>query len=274
GPWPSDQRHEAECQFFQQNAKWRQPRGLKERELVNALSFLAIDLGTQSLRISAIDSTGRRLWEWSAPVESFIKGDIFEQSSQQWAALLDEGLYKAGREGLRPDAIAVAAPLAGYVALSQDGEALTPAAMYPDKRSSSYLGQVEDIVAGHSGANPHGLRAYIPDPLPHYLRIRDQSPEVFARMRHLLDATGWINWYLTGCHTLNYYTALRLYDNAVRETLGVRHGIFGDLVEIGAIIGSLQTDLCERYRLPPAPVVAATFDSKTAYIGSGIKDPG
>ena len=86
--------------------------------------LLAVDLGTQSLRLAAYDDAGRRRWAWSAPVDSHIEGDVFEQSPEQWESLLLQGLGEAQRAGVRPVALAAAGPLAGYVALGADGRAL------------------------------------------------------------------------------------------------------------------------------------------------------
>jgi len=44
--------------------------------------LLTVDLGTQSLRLVAYDNTGRRQWAWSAPVDSHIDGDVYEQSPE------------------------------------------------------------------------------------------------------------------------------------------------------------------------------------------------
>ena len=75
--------------------------------------LLTIDLGTQSLRLAAYDDTGHRRWAWSAPVDSFISGDIYEQSPEQWESLLLQGLGDAQRSGVKPLAIAAAGTLAG-----------------------------------------------------------------------------------------------------------------------------------------------------------------
>ena len=72
--------------------------------------LLAVDLGTQSLRLAAYDSAGRRRWTWSAPVDSHIEGDVFEQSPEQWESLLLQGLGEAQRAGVRPVALAAAGP--------------------------------------------------------------------------------------------------------------------------------------------------------------------
>lgn len=237
-------------------------------------SFLAIDLGTQSLRVSLIDSLGTHLWHWAHPVSSLVDGPVFEQSPKGWADLLEEALSALGRTGLRPDALAVAAPLAGYVAMDASGRPLTHAVMYPDRRTARHVPIVDRAVQSVPSANPYGLRTSIADPLPHFLRLRDESPQIFSQTRRLLDATAWLNWYLTGEYTINAYTALRLHTADVRRSLGVPEGIFGRPTPVGAVIGPLRQDLCEAFSLPSVPVVAATFDSKCAYMGSGIHRAG
>ena len=49
---------------------------------------------------------------------------------------------------------------------------------------------------------------------------------------------------------------------------------FGRLVEVGEAIGPLAPALAQRLGWPRVPVVAATFDSKCAYLGSGIRASG
>jgi len=232
-------------------------------------TILAIDLGTQSLRVSALDTSGLRLWSWSGPVDSKVDGDVFEQFTGQWASLLDTALNEAERAGIRPDAIAAAGPLAGFVALDAQGQALTPAVMYSDRRSAQDVGQIVGALAGVVSARP-----LVSDPLPHWLRLCREQPEVAARTRHFLDATGWLNFYLTGHATLNTYTASRLYTQEFRVRLGAGRAPFGDPVSIGQVIGTLASMHARRDGFSGVPVIAATFDSKCAYVGSGIHMPG
>jgi sugar (pentulose or hexulose) kinase len=91
---------------------------------------------------------------------------------------------------------------------------------------------------------------------------------------YLLDATGWLNFVLTGQATLSAYTALRLYDAGSRAQLDLAGVSFGRTVEVGDVIGTLGETLAQSLGWSRVPVVAATFDSKCAYIGSGIAAPG
>jgi sugar (pentulose or hexulose) kinase len=234
--------------------------------------LLAVDLGTQSLRLAAYDDTGRRRWAWSAPVDSHIEGDVFEQSPEQWESLLLQGLGEAQRAGVRPVALAAAGPLAGYVALGSDGRALGAATMYPDRRAA---GQARRVMAAlRTAGNDHGLRVHPADPLPQWLDFAERSPEMARRTRHFLDATGWLNHLLCGEPSLNAFTGLRLYDAALRHALSADDAPFGRIVEAGQDLGELRPALAERFGFGRVRVIAAAFDSKSAYLGAGLSAPG
>ncbi len=233
---------------------------------MTAKTVLAIDLGTQSLRISALRTDGTRLWNWSAPVESQVHGDSVEQSPAQWSTLLQAGLQAAHAAGLQPDAVTAAGPLAGYVPLDADGRPLAPAAMYSDRRSASDVARMEVALTTQPA------RLLVSDPLPHWLRLRREAPGVARQTHRFLDATGWLNHALTGQATLNPYTAMRLYSPAVQAQAGAQDAPFGRPVAIGERLGPALG--CTRWGWGEVPVIAATFDSKCAYIGSGLSTPG
>ena len=142
--------------------------------------------------------------------------------------------------------------------------------MYNDTRSEGGLVAV-------AAALPAGVRVprlTIADPLPHVLRLRREEPATASSTAHFLDATGWLNYVLTGEATLNAYTAIRLYDASTRERLGLDGTPFGRVVAIGETIAPLDPLLADHLEWPRMPVIAATFDSKCAYLGSGIAAPG
>lgn len=227
---------------------------------------LAIDLGTQSMRVTALDARGERRFGWQRPVATRIAGPCQEQDSAEWAALLHEGLAAAAEAGIVPAAIVACGPLAGFVPLDETGAALGPAVMYNDAQAKPDLAPVEAAIAGDGTA----LRPVVADPLPQALRLRRAAPEIFARTAHLLDATGWLNHALTGRATLNPVTGLRLYGPEVAKGLGIDPALFGRIAPVGEIIAPIAPALATTLGWPPVPVVSAPFDSKTAYIASGI----
>jgi len=234
--------------------------------------LLAIDLGTQSIRLTAFDRSGQKQWNWSALVDSQIQGDIFEQSTEQWGTLLLQGLCEARLAGIRPKAIAAAGPLAGYVALDSEGHALCPAVMYTDRRSAPEAKFVEAIALVQP--DDSGLRVHIADPIPQWLRLCREFPEVAEKTAYFLDATGWINFFLTGQATVNAFTGLRLYTSETQRLLGLKNPPFGKITPVGHAIGTLRPSIAEALGVDSAQVISATFDSKCAYLGSGLSTPG
>jgi xylulokinase len=228
--------------------------------------ILAVDLGTQSLRFSIVAADGSKPWTWACAVSTRTQGDISEQDSAAWDAGLREGFAQAKRAGARFDAVAAAGPLAGWVPHDADGRALGPASMYFDKRSAADLA----VLEADEGQRADGLRATIADPVPHLLRLRRESPEIYARTHRLLDATGHLNARLTaGAATLDAYTALRRPAADLARRLDIDVTKLGRTTRIGETIGTLAPEFGA-----PVPVIAASFDSKTAYIASGISKPG
>jgi xylulokinase len=233
-------------------------------------TILAVDLGTQSLRVSAITTRGRRLWHWQKPVASFIDGEANEQDPAEWASLLDRALAEAARAGIRPDAIAAAGPLAGWVPLDANGQALARATMYFDGRTTPDTARV--AAALHD--RPAAPRPTIADPLPQLLRLQREQPAWLPQMHVLLDATGWLVHRLTGQACLDAYSAIRLYDGDIRARLGLNLAPFGRTVAIGETIGQLLPEHAALFWGARIPVIAATFDSKCAYLASGIQRDG
>src|SRR5690606_37379090 len=104
--------------------------------------------------------------------------------------------------------------------------------------------------------------------------LQREQADVAACTAHFLDATGWINHFLTGEATLNGYSAMRLFTPALRAQVGAGDAPFGRTVAIGETIGGMHERVGARWGWSGIPVIAATFDSKCAYIGSGIDQPG
>ncbi len=232
-------------------------------------TVLAVDLGTQSLRVSAVAANGATLWRWSRPVASVIDGARNEQDPAEWVSLLDEAMAEAGMAGVRPAAVAAAGPLAGWVPMA-GGRPLAPAAMYFDTRAAGDVAGVADLLA----ERPEAPRPTVADPLPQLLRLSRERPDLVASMDRLLDATGLLVHRLCGAAVLDPYTAIRLYDADVTGPLGIDTAVFGRPAALGERVGVLASRYAGLFGGGAIPVIAATFDSKCAYVASGIAEPG
>jgi len=144
--------------------------------------------------------------------------------------------------------------------------------MYTDRRSAPEAKFVEAIALKQP--DDAGLRVHIADPITQWLRLCRESPDVAKKTTYFLDATGWINFFLTGQATVNAFTGLRLYTPETQRMLGLKNPPFGKITPVGQAIGNLRPVIAGALGVQSAQVFAATFDSKCAYLGSGLSNPG
>jgi xylulokinase len=218
--------------------------------------ILIIDLGTQSFRATVLDRAGRRVWEFSRPVETHRDGVIAEQDPRVWRAALQEALAGVDRDAIR--VVAATATLSGLVCVGADDEPMRPAILYGDRRAA---GQLAGIAASAEyQASP--FRAYSGDFLPQLLYLQEAEPENFAGAKYLLDATGYLNYLLTGEATLDRYTTFTCYGDPT-----ARFPRVGRIVEPGETIG-------RALGFPDARVVSVSYDSAAAYLGTRLAEAG
>lgn len=218
--------------------------------------ILLIDLGTQSFRATVLDRTGRRVSEFSRPIATHRDGLIAEQDPRVWRDALRAALATVDRDAIR--VVAASATLSGLVCLGADDEPLRPAILYGDRRAASQLA----VIEARATYQESPFRAYSGDFLPQLLYLRTAEPEHYARAKYLLDATGYLNYLLTGEATLDRYTTFTCYGDPTGE-----FPMVGRIVEPGETIGPALG-------FADARVVSVSYDSAAAYLGTRLTEDG
>lgn len=218
--------------------------------------ILVIDLGTQSFRASLVDRDGRCQLAYSCPIETHRDGPIAEQDPTVWRAALHSALQQIDKSSIT--AVTATATLSGLVCLDAQDEPLRPAILYGDRRAAVQLPAIEATAQYQQSP----FRAYSGDFLPQLHYLRDYEPAHFQNAKLLLDATGYLNYLLTGQPTLDRYTTLTCYGDPSGQFPHL-----GRIVEPGAIIGPALD--CAQ-----APVFSVSYDSAAAYLGSSLLEPG
>jgi sugar (pentulose or hexulose) kinase len=239
--------------------------------------ILVFDLGTQSFRATVIERSGGRVFEWSRAVESRIEGAIAEQDPLAWRAAMLDAIRAIGNvPGLAASILTVtaSATLSGLVCLDDKGAPLRPAILYADRRAAGRLPRIESFEEYARS----GWRAYSGDFLPQIDFVRCEEAGIYAQARWLLDATGYLNYLLTGRTTLDRYTTYTCYaDPLARELplglfsrLGIDAGKLGAIVDAGQTIGWTLPEL----GFARARVIGVSYDSAAAYLGSRMAEAG
>jgi xylulokinase len=146
--------------------------------------------------------------------------------------------------------------------------------LYADRRAAGQLAGIEATEEYQASE----WRAYVGDLLPQLAWLRNEQSEIYARSARLLDATGYLNWLLTGRATMDRYTSFTCYagaeERAMPATLFAKLGLeaskLGELVEPGEWIGPVR----EEWGLENARVISVSYDSAAAYMGSPLIEAG
>jgi xylulokinase len=228
---------------------------------------LVIDLGTQSMRGTAVDRDGRVHFSRTYPIHTDREGARCEQDPRVWRGCLENIVTEArGAHGESIRATVATGTLSGLVCVDGNGEALGPAIMYGDQRSCMQAARIE---ADPAFPNWGGWRAHSCDFLPQLLYLAEEQGHVYGRAKHVLDATGYLNYLLTGEATMDAYTRFHCYANPGGE--GLPEGLFSNLGLDRMKLGDVHT---MGQRIGNSDVIAASYDSVCAYQGAGLSRPG
>lgn len=277
----------------------RYPRPMPERPA--APEYLAIDLGTSSVKAGLVDARGEvrvHVQGEAAPVSRPQPGWAEQHPDEWWAAIRGVLERLATLTPLeRAAALVFTGQSFGALAVDAAGQPLAPCLTWQDTRSRA---QARQVTRGFPRVAGYGLWRLLRwlwvtngapnlagrDPLTKMLWLREERPELWARTHKLLDVKDSLLLRCTGrfVTTPDIASATWLMDTrqrAVRWAPGIlaMTGIPADklpeLVPSTSVVGELLPGPAADLGLPAGlPVVAGAGDVIASATGSGAVRPG
>jgi len=250
-----------------------------EREAI----WIGIDLGTQSVRATAVSQVGDVLGCGSHPLTSWRKDGRHEQDPEQWWLALACAcrVALAGLPSAQIRGVAVGGTSGTILLINQSGRPLTPALMYDDARAG-----VEAERANQPGRELWDTLGYRMQPswaLPKllwlirthhrlipYARLAHQSDFINSRLAGQLLPSDWSNALKTGYDLLQ-----ETWPGDVFDALGIPDHLLPEVVRSGTQIGVVCQHAAEITGIPAGtPISAGMTDGCAAQIGAGALQPG
>ena len=251
------------------------------------MTYLGLDIGTSGVKAVLIDEEGRALGEASAPLAvSRPRPGFSEQDPADWwtAVLAAVDTLKAQH----PEAIAAMAGIGlsgqmhGATLLDQDNRVIRPAILWNDVRSAAECVEMEAAlptlrqIAGNI-AMP-GFTA------PKILWIKKHEPDNYARIAKVLLPKDYIRFLLAGTYVTDMSDAAgtlwldveyRGWSDDLLAITGLSTAHMPALVEGSEPSGHLSVELCRRWGIAQAPVIAGGGgDNAASACGIGAVEPG
>lgn len=174
--------------------------------------FLGIDCGTQSTKVVAFDDQTGQIITHASKAYGLIEGlppGHLEQHPHDWSDAMGECIGKvAAQLGDRREEIAgigVSGQQHGFVPLDAQGQVIRPAKLWCDTSTAAQC----DEIRAHFGGTAELIKLIGNDMLPGFtapkiLWLKQNEPENFKKLAHVLLPHDYLNFYLTGAYTMEY----------------------------------------------------------------------
>ena len=251
--------------------------------------LIGIDVGSSGCKATAINEAGRVLAASPAhpyPTK-YPKPGWAEQDPELWYQAACRAIQDCLRSGgLQPREVvglAVDGPAHNVALLDASGQVIYPTIHWSDLRSvpqserleAEYGERIFEIT--HQRVNPSWT-------LTQLLWLKENEPEVWARLRQVLVTKDYVRYRLTGLYQTDLYDAIgtQLYDvrgggwsAALCALLGFPADWLPDVHPARAIAGPLSAEAAHDTGLPRgAPVAVGSGDSVVEAFGVGAIEPG
>lgn len=249
--------------------------------------YISLDLGTSACKLLLVDETGavRNTVTKSYPL-SFPQPGWSEQAPEDWWQAVLTGVPEllAGFDANQVAGIGAGGQMHGLVALDEADRVLRPAILWNDGRTASqvdYLnGQVGKAVLSRRTANI----AFAGFTAPKLLWMRENEPELFARIKKIMLPKDYLVYKLTGVHATDYSDASgmllldvehKCWSAEMLAECGVTEAQMPRLFESWQPVGTLTADAARALGLPESVVVCAgAGDNAAAAVGTGTVGEG
>ena len=249
--------------------------------------YIGIDLGTSACKFLLVDETGKvhNTVTKEYPL-SFPHPGWSEQDPAHWWRACCEGLPQllAGVDAGQVAGIGVGGQMHGLVALDDQDRVLRPAILWNDGRTAAQVEYLNNTVGRDKLSAWTGNIAFAGFTAPKLLWMRQQEPDLFARIARIMLPKDYLVYRMTGVHATDFSDAsgMLLLDVAHRrwsremlELCGLTEAQMPRLFESYQPVGTLTPQAAGTLGLPAGVTVCAgAGDNAAAAIGTGTVGEG
>jgi xylulokinase len=247
--------------------------------------FMGLDLGTSAVKCILVDEKGQVTSSHSEeyPLLQPHPGWAEQNPEDWWNATLvgiRQLLAKSGVKGEEVAGIGFSGQMHGSVFLDAELQVIRPALLWCDQRTAEQCDWIEAAVGKEELGRLTGNRALTGFTAPKVVWLRQEEPEHYARVRHLLLPKDYVRLRLTGefgmdmsdaSGTLLLDVANRRWSQTVADRLSIPMEWLPPLFESGEVAGQLQPEAARLTGLAAGtPVVAGGGDQACGAVGVGV----
>ncbi len=249
--------------------------------------YIGIDLGTSACKLLLVDGEGAVLNEVTKEYPlSFPQPGWSEQNPEDWWRAVVDGVPELlrGFDAAQVAGIGAGGQMHGLVALDGNDEVIRPAILWNDGRTAAQVDYLNSEVGRDKLSACTANIAFAGFTAPKLLWMRENEPELFARIRKIMLPKDYINFKLTGVHCTDYSdasgmllldVARKCWSKEMCQICGVAEERLPRLYESWEVVGTLKPDAAQSLGLPATvKVCAGAGDNAAAAVGTGTVGAG
>ncbi len=248
--------------------------------------LVGLDVGTGGARAVAIDESGEIVAEASSeyPLHTPHPGWTEQDPADWWEGA--KGVLKkvATATGEQIAGIGLTGQMHGSVFLDASDRVIRPALLWNDQRTYKQCEQITSAVGEERLISIAGNPALTGFQAPKIVWLKEEEPENFGRISHVLLPKDYVRLQLTGEYATDASDAAGtlLLDGQARDWAGeildaleIPQEWMPEVYEGPESTGILRESVAEELGLPQGiPVAAGGGDNAAAAVGTGIVGPG
>jgi xylulokinase len=251
--------------------------------------FLGIDSSTTATKALLIGTDGEVLGVASSEYTFETPRPMWtEQHPALWweatVASIRQVLSQSGVNPADVKGVGLTGQMHGLVLLDQEGQVLRPAILWNDQRTAAECDEMRQRLGKERLIQITGNDALTGFTAPKVLWVKNNEPEIFARVRQILLPKDYVRFKLTGAYaadkaggagTILFDVVKRDWSETVLETLEIVPEWLPPTFEGTAVTGHISPQAAEATGLKAGmPVMGGGGDQAAAAVGTGAVSEG
>ncbi|MCI8553008.1 MAG: xylulokinase [Lawsonibacter sp.] len=249
--------------------------------------YIGIDLGTSAVKLLLMDGEGeiKNVVSKDYPLE-FPRPGWSQQDPEDWKNAVLESIPEllCGFDATQVAGIGTGGQMHGLVVLDENNNVIRPAILWNDGRTAKQVDYLNGVAGKEKLSQLTANIAFAGFTAPKLLWMKENEPDLFARISKIMLPKDYINYILTGIHCTDYSDASGMllldvehkrWSQEMLEICGISETQMPKLFESYEAVGTLKPDVAKALGLSDKVVVCAgAGDNAAAAVGTGTVGEG
>lgn len=244
--------------------------------------YIGVDLGTSAVKLLLVNERGDILGEVSKEYPVYYpQSGWSEQNPTDWWTAVKSGIAELTADCDKSEIAGIGAggQMHGLVVLDENDEVIRPAILWNDGRTQKQVDYLNGVIGKEFLSENTANIAFAGFTAPKILWMKENEPELFAKIKKIMLPKDYINYMLTGVHSCDYSDASgillldvknKCWSDKMLDICSVTKEQMPSLYESSDVIGTLKPDTANELGLGEnVKVVAGAGDNAAAAIGTG-----